>query len=187
MQLDTNQSPYASINQEGLVGEVTRLLPFNESNITSTYISWLNDPLVVRFSNQRFKHHSKESSFEYLASFQGTDNLFISIRSLSGEEAIGTMTVYKSKQHSTADIGILIGNKSIWGKGYGLDAWKTLSHWLINSCNVRKITAGTLSGNIGMKTIFERSGMKFDGARVGQEIVEGFPMDVIYYARFSNS
>ena len=184
MQLGTDQSPYASLPQEGLVGEVTRLLPFNESNITSTYISWLNDPFVVRFSNQRFKHHSKESSFEYLASFQGTDNLFISIHSLSGEEAIGTMTVYKSEQHSTADIGILIGDKSIWRKGYGLDAWKTLSNWLISSCNMRKLTAGTLSENIGMKTIFERSGMHIEGSRVAHELVEGMPMDVIYFARF---
>ena len=182
----TNQSPYAFLPQEGLVGELTRLLPFNESNITSSYISWLNDPLVVRFSNQRFKHHSKESCLEYLGSFQGTDNLFISISSLSGEQFIGTMTVYTVKQHSTADIGILIGNKNIWGKGYGLDALKTLINWLISNCNIRKITAGTLSENIGMKTIFERSGMYKEGSRISQELVEGMPMDLIYFARFRN-
>ncbi len=185
--MDTNQSPYAPLPQEGLVGEINRLLPFNESYITSIYTSWLNEPLVARFSNQRFKKQSKESSLEYLSSFQGTDNLFISINSLPEEDAIENMMVYVAKPQSTADTGILIGKNSIWRKGYGVDAWKTPSHWLINSCNVRKITAETLSGNIRMKTIFERSGMKFDGARVGKEIVEGFPMDVIYYARFSNS
>jgi ribosomal-protein-alanine N-acetyltransferase len=182
--LDTNQSLYALLPKEGLVGELTRLLPFKKSDITSAYISWLNDPLVVRFSNQRFKFHTKESSHGYLVSFQESDNLFISIRSLSGDEAVGTMTVYAVKQHGTADIGILIGNKSNWGKGYGLDAWKTLSDWLISTCNIRKITAGTLDKNIGMKKIFEHSGMHQEGSRIAQELVDGIPMDVIYFARF---
>ena len=94
------------------------------------------------------------------------------------------MTVYAVKQHGTADIGILIGNKSNWGKGYGLDAWKTLSDWLISTCNIRKITAGTLAKNIGMKKIFEHSGMHQEGSRIAQELVDGIPMEVIYFARF---
>jgi ribosomal-protein-alanine N-acetyltransferase len=169
---------------DGLAGDLTKLKLFNESNITSRYVSWLNDPVVVKFSNQRFKFHSKESSLDYLGSFKGTDNLFISIQRTSDEEAIGTMTVYQATHHGTADIGLLIGDRASWGNGLGLDAWNTISYWLKTRRNIRKITAGTLSGNVGMLKIFERSGMVKDGQRTAQELVDGEPMDVIYYARF---
>lgn len=160
---------------------------FEASDITDTYLTWLNDPLVVQFSNQRFRRHDAVSSRAYLASFEGTDNLFLSIQGLAGEGTIGTLTIYAAMPHSTADIGILIGDTRVWGKGYGLDAWTTASNWLIASCRVRKVTGGTLSGNVGMKTIFERSGMHMEGMRRAQELVEGVPMDVLYYARFRDA
>lgn len=160
---------------------------FEISDISEIYLMWLNDPMVVRFSNQRFRHHDAASSRAYLASFEGTDNLFLSIQGLKGEGTIGTMTVYAAMPHGTADMGILVGHTQIWGKGYSLDAWKTVSDWLITSCQMRKITGGTLSGNVGMKTIFERSGMHMEGMRRAQELVEGVPMDVLYYARFRDA
>jgi RimJ/RimL family protein N-acetyltransferase len=184
MKLNADKSLKANFPQDGLTGKLVKLKLFSESDITSAYISWLNDPIVVKFSNQRFKLHSKKSCLMYLESFSGTDNLLISIKSLSEDKAIGTMTAYFVIHHGTADIGILIGDTDYWGNGYGLDAWNTLSNWLIYGSNIRKITAGTLSGNIGMRKIFERSGMVKDGLRAAQELVDGVGMDVMYYARF---
>ena len=53
-------------------GSEIYLLPFENSDITSEYISWLNDPEVVRFSNQRFIRHTIKSSQIYLKSFKNT-------------------------------------------------------------------------------------------------------------------
>ena len=39
-----------------------RLDPFQQVDITEPYLSWLNDPEVTRFSNQRFRQHTAESS-----------------------------------------------------------------------------------------------------------------------------
>jgi [ribosomal protein S5]-alanine N-acetyltransferase len=181
------KSPNATFPSVGLVGEKTRLVRFDNSDITDKYLNWLNDPTVVRYSNQRFKHHSIESSRAYLASFENTDNLFLSIRRISGGNAIGTLTIYAAMPHGTADIGILIGATKEWGNGYGLDVWQTASNWLIEYCGMRKVTGGTLSCNEGMKKIFERSGMHLECTRRAQEIVEGIPMDTLYYARFRNA
>ena len=43
---------------------------------------------------------------------------------------IGTMTIYFSANHQTADIGIMIGNKAFWGKG-GEQAWQAVMDLLI--------------------------------------------------------
>jgi len=187
MRTATEQSPSLIFPTKGLVGSKTRLLRFNTDDISENYLGWMNDPIVLRYSNQRFKLHNATSSAAYLDSFKGTENLFISIKGLVEEESIGTLTVYVAIPHGTADIGIMIGDRRVWGKGYGLDAWKTVSDWLISTCLIRKVTGGTLSGNMGMKKIFERSGMHFEGMRRAQELVEGIPMDVLYYARFHDA
>jgi ribosomal-protein-alanine N-acetyltransferase len=170
-----------------LRGNKILLRPFTEFDIDDTYIGWLNDPDVFRFSNQRFIRHDRESSLRYLNSFEGTENLFINISLLSDNRSIGTLTAYVSSHHGTTDVGIMIGDKSTWGLGYGQDAWDTFANWLLVQKNIRKLTAGTLACNHGMIKLMKRSGMVLEAIRKAQEIVEESPVDILYYAKFNNT
>jgi [ribosomal protein S5]-alanine N-acetyltransferase len=166
-------------------GAKVRLQPFGEQDNTDAYLRWLNDPQVVRFSNQRFRRHDRVSSLRYLQSFPGTDNLFLSIRRKDTDQAIGTLTVYLAKPHATADVGIMIGDRAVWGQGYGQDAWSAVVQWLLQSGGIRKLTAGTLACNVSMLKLMERSGMHLEAVRKQQEIVDGKAEDVLYFARFA--
>jgi len=157
---------------------------FDESCLSVEYLSWLNDPLVMRFSNQRFRTHTAESARAYARSFAGSPNLFLTIRLADGGQLIGTMTAYVAEPHRTADMGLLIGNRAYWGQGYGLEAWTTLMTFLFTARGMRKVTAGTSKPNVGMKLIMERSGMHLEAVRSRQEIVEAVEEDVLYFARF---
>lgn len=167
-----------------LSGDKVLLKSFSVSDINDAYIGWLNDPNVVKFSNQRFLKHDRESCLRYQASFEGTGNLFMSVRRLSDDSLIGTLTAYVARHHGTVDVGILIGDKSVWGQGYGQDAWDTLTNWLLGREDIRKLTAGALACNFGMIKLMERSGMILEAVRKAQEIVEGRPEDILYYAKF---
>lgn len=167
-----------------LRGDKVLLRPFMVSDIDDLYIGWLNDPDVVQFSNQRFLKADRDSCLRYLALFEGTENLFISVRSLSDNRPVGTMTAYVSSHHGTVDVGIMIGDKSVWGLGYGQDAWDTLTNWFLAREYIRKLTAGTLACNYGMVKVLERSGMSMEAVRKKQEIVNGKPVDILYYAKF---
>lgn len=171
-----------------LVGRKVRLRPFGPGDITDAYVGWLNDSRVTRFSNQRFRTHTRASCEAYLAGFEGTPNLFVSIRDLASGEAIGTMTAYRNLDHGTCDVGIMVGNRSYWGGGYGQDAWNLLTSWLLDpeGGGVRKLTAGTLVLNGAMVTLMERSGMTREAVRRDHEIVEGEPVDIVLYARFAD-
>lgn len=168
-----------------LRGSQILLKPFLATDINDIYVSWLNNKNVMKFSNQRFFVHDNFSCMRYQASFKGSDNLFLGIHSLSEDRLIGTMTAYISRNHGTADVGIMIGDRSLWGMGYGLDAWVTMIDWLLGSKGIRKLTAGTLACNLGMIKVMEQSGMTLEGARKSQEIIEGHPVDVLYYAKFN--
>jgi len=173
-------------DQFKLVGERIELRSFTTDHVTRDYIGWLNDPLVTRYSNQRFKHHDTDSCLSYLKSFVGTDNIFLAMHLRDSGHFIGTMTAYLAVPHAVIDLGILIGDRSAWGQGLGLEAWQLLMGYMLEVKKVRKITGGTLSCNLGMISIMKKSGMQPDGVRTRQELVEGVAHDIVYFARFNH-
>ena len=128
-----------------------RLLPPSHStaNTIQTMVNWLNDPDVVRYSEQRHEKHDAESQQHYITE---TD-LFreIHVRDYPDGEGnrkfIGTITASIDKNNSVADIGILIGAKEEWGKGYGTEAWTAFCEHLLGH-GIRKVEAGCMSFNI---------------------------------------
>jgi ribosomal-protein-alanine N-acetyltransferase len=168
------------LEQDGI-----RLRKFTTKDITTEFVSWLNDPQVMQYSNQRFITHTYESCFEYLQSFTGTDNLYLAIEGADSRRLYGSITAYRQTHHGTADIGIMIGNRQVWGKGYGHKAWSQLMTYLIEQCRVRKVTGGTLSCNLAMRRIMEKSGMSLEAIRAEQEIIEGLAVDMLYFCKFS--
>ena len=170
-----------------LEGRKVRLRQFGVVDISDSYLDWLNDPEVVRYSNQRLRKHDKASSEQYLASFADTNNLFVAIEDKVSSQLLGTMTAYVSSHHGTVDVGLMVGERSAWGCGFGQDAWNTLCNWLLGAeVGLRKLTAGAARPNVAMVRIMERSGMQLEAVRRAQEIIEGEPVDLVYYARFAS-
>lgn len=162
------------------------LLPFAERHLTDRYVSWLNDPEVVRFSEQRHSRHSVESSGAYAASFSGSSNSFIAMETeLHGH--IGNMTVTRDLPNRTADLAIMIGHRPAWGQGYAAEAWSAIMRHLLQSEKLRKVTAGTMAENHAMLKLMRRTGMKIEGHRSRQFVLDGREVDLVLAAAFSIS
>jgi RimJ/RimL family protein N-acetyltransferase len=164
-----------------LSGAVVELRSFAPEHLTESYLGWLRDPQLMRFSNQRFRPHTMDSCRAYLDSFAGTNNLFMAIHHEG--TFVGTITAYRSAEHGTANIGLLIG-AGAQGKGLGKDAWTTLLAHLL-ATGTRKVTGGTLRVNLAMVRIMQGCGMQPDGVRVGQELVDGVAHDILHFAKFT--
>ena len=167
-----------------LAGARVLVRPFAAEDISVTYLAWLRDPAVVCFSNQRFRVHTLESCRFYLATFTDSSNHFLAICDQKSGTMLGTLTVYCSTPHGTADIGIMIGERNVWGKGIGAEAFCLVLSALKASGAIRKVTAGTLAVNKGMVRIMEKAGMRHEATRRAQELFDGAPADVVYYATF---
>lgn len=167
-----------------LSGRRVVLRPMRPSDITPTHLGWLNDAEVVRHSNQRFVQHTLQSCQVYLYGFGGSPNHYLSVRLADGDRAIGTLTAYVNPRHGTADIGILMGERSAWGQGLGLEAFGLLADWLALQPGMRKLSCGTLSCNTAMLKIAQRAGFTREAVRQAQELVDGVPADIVYFARF---
>ena len=165
-------------------GRLVKIELFKLENITDTYLDWLNDTVTMQYSNQRFHRHTQHTSLAYLGSFDCTENLFLAVFLKSNEKYVGTMSAYISSAHETADIGVMIGDKSSWGLGVGGDAWATLLSFLLNTVRLRKVTGGAVASNRGMVKIMSNSGMTPDGVRVAQELINGKASDIVHFAKY---
>lgn len=140
----------------------------------------------MRYSEQRHIRHTPESSRLYLKSFEGTSNYFWAIEEVkTGLGHIGNMNAYVDKRNLVADLGILIGDNKARLKGYGLEAWLGVIHFLFRKKWMRKVTAGTLSIKIPMLKLMESARMIDDGLRARHYLLDGMEVDVVSKALFS--
>jgi RimJ/RimL family protein N-acetyltransferase len=161
------------------------ILPFNENHLHQKYVGWLNDPELMRYSEQRHKTHDLENCRTYWKSFEGTPNYFWAIEELKfGLGHIGNITAYVDEKNLLADVGILIGERKAHNKHYGLEAWLGVCNYLFESVNIRKLTAGTLSLNEPMLKIMKRAHMIEDGIRKKHFLVDNQEVDIIHKAIF---
>jgi RimJ/RimL family protein N-acetyltransferase len=98
---------------------------------------------------------------------------------------IGSITAYVDVNNRVADIGILIGDKSCWGGGYGSEAFSAVVGWLFTSRNMRKVTAGTMAVNAGMLGIMRKVGMREEGRRERYYLIDGNEIDMVCGALFA--
>ena len=163
-----------------------RLVPFGPEHITEAYVSWLNDPETVRFSEQRHRRHSIESCAAFISSFVCGPSLLWAIEISSNACHIGNITVTLDLNNRLADIGILIGAQNARGKGYGRQAWGAVVEHLTARSDLRKVTGGCLEFNTAMVKIMRDCGMVEDGYRKDLYLFEGAPSSLLYFSKPGN-
>ena len=62
-----------------------------------------------------------------------------------------------------ATVGIMIGNKDYWNKGYGTDAMRVLIKFIFENMNIRKIKLNVFSFNLRAQKCYEKCGFKVEG------------------------
>lgn len=162
------------------------LVAFADEHRTKRYVGWLNDPEVVRYSEQRHRRHTLSSCREFVGSFVGgPSHLWAIIEKQRGLGHIGNINSAVDEPNRTADVAILIGEKKAWGQGLGAEAWTAVVDYLLGPGGMRKVTAGAMAENKAMLKIMEKAGMAEEGRRRGQFVLDGREVDAILTARFA--
>ena len=115
--------------------------------------------MVVKYSEQRHKFHTKSTCSLYFKSFNKSDNILLAIVIKESKLHIGNLSITIDSNNKRADIALLIGQKEYWGYGYGLEAFKSTVNWLFSTEKIRMITAGTMEKNLPMLKIMKETGL----------------------------
>ena len=85
------------------------------------------------------------------------------IETLKGEH-IGNCTYYGiDETKGEAELGIMIGNRNYWDKGYGADAVATLVNHIFQQTNLNRIHLKTLDWNTRAQRCFQKCGFTHCG------------------------
>jgi RimJ/RimL family protein N-acetyltransferase len=80
------------------------------------------------------------------------------IETMDGEH-IGNCTYYDiSRRRGEAELGIMIGNRSYWDKGYGVDAVTNLVNYIFQRTKLNRIYLKTLVSNKRAQRCFAKCG-----------------------------
>ena len=91
---------------------------------------------------------------------------------------IGLDAIYWT--HRDAFVGIGIGDKEDWGKGYGTDAMRILLRYAFTELNLRRVTLDVFEYNPRGIRSYEKAGFVIEG-RVREAVMrEGRRWDMVY-------
>lgn len=148
-----------------LVGKRLYLRPLLKSDITERYLSWLNDAEVTRYIETGLFPVTKKDLEEFYKKIKvsKTDIMF-AIIDKKHDLHIGNIKLGGINWvHRFADLGIMIGDKAYWGRGYGEEACRLLLGYAFNRLNLNKVTLGTYATNLAALKTFKKVGFKIEG------------------------
>ncbi len=150
-------------------------------DVNQEYYVWMNDKEVTRYLESRYKPYSMNSLKEYVTSVEkDSSQIFFAIILKLTNKHIGNIKIASINWFDRyADIGVMIGDKTCWGKGYATEAIKLVCDFAFKTVNLHKLTAGIYEPNIGSKKAFENAGFAVEGVKKSHHYVEGKYVDAI--------
>lgn len=135
------------------------------TDVTENYVSWLNNPEINKYLEARHSYHTFDSCQAFVAEMLRDNNQHLfGIFLKSNNSHIGNIKLgFIDSNYHTGQIGLLIGEKDQWGKGFATEAIKELTSWGFKSLSLQKIEAGCYDNNIGSLRAFLKVGYQVEG------------------------
>tara|TARA_B100001093_G_C26679697_1_gene949875 strand:- start:290 stop:775 length:486 start_codon:yes stop_codon:yes gene_type:complete len=145
------------------LGEIV-INKLNISDVSETYLSWLNDPEVGKFTIFGKNKWTLQKLNQYVMDSLNNPNeiLFgVFIRNKKNKIHIGNVRIHDIDfQNKIGYIGIIIGDKRFWNKGFASEAIKQASKKAFKNIGLKKLIAGVEINNSSSIKIFENNGFK---------------------------
>ena len=104
--------------------------------------TWMNDGEVTRFLNARYPMSLAAEEVwlrELVTKRMSHEHVTFAIETKDGRHIGNTDLMDVSAENRCATLGIMIGDKAYWSKGYGTDAMRTLLRFGFEEMNLHRI------------------------------------------------
>jgi len=131
------------------------------------YLAWMNDPAVMRYMESRFRSHSREDLENFIANANAAENTLLLGMFLKdgGGRHVGNIKIEIDRPHRRAELGLMIGEPSAWGRGLGTEAINAITNHAFTVLGLHKVTAGCYADNVGSIRAFVKAGFTQEGVR----------------------
>lgn len=168
-------------------GEHIFLREVRREDVNEDYYHWMNDNEITRYTESRFYPYSMNQLQEYVVSLDGKrESVFLAIIEKSSGQHIGNIKLGNIDWlHRRADVGVIIGAKNCWGKGYASEAIVLLSEYAFRKLNLHKLWAGCYANNTGSIKAFKKAGFHEEAVQRKHYYYDGDYIDLVLLGKFS--
>ena len=154
--MDYNTAPEKEIS-----GGKVILRPLEKKDLVRS-LQWLTDPFVNKYLSQNFRDltgEQEEKWFDYIQCSQ-QDMVFAILDRETGLH-IGNCALDKiDKKKGSCGLGIVIGDKEYWDKGYGTDSVKALVDFALMDLRLFRIRLNVYTYNHRAINTYNKCGFK---------------------------
>jgi RimJ/RimL family protein N-acetyltransferase len=144
-----------------LIGERVDLVAAERSYVP-LYNKWVNDPEVTQWLKVD-PPLSLEMEHNWVDGVCREGRMVFTILTKEGKP-IGNLGMEEiSWKHRRASMGIMIGEKEYWGKGYGSDAIITLLRYAFEELGMRRVDLFTDLDNVRARRTYQKCGFREEG------------------------
>ena len=166
-----------------IYGERVRLRHVERDDLPH-FVEWLNDPEVTRGLSMRIPLSSDEEESWYAQVLQSPNEerpLCIDARHEGGWQLIGNSNFFTIDwRNRNAEIGIFIGDRAYWDKGYGTEVVKLLLQHGFTTLNLHRIFLRVFSDNQRAIRVYEKIGFVHEGRQREAEYHGGHYHDLLF-------
>lgn len=166
-----------------IIGEQVRLRAIEREDLPR-FVQWLNDP-EVRDNLELYQPLSmpqEERWFEEILK-RHTDEqpLCIEIQFGGSWQLIGNISFFNlDRREQSTEVGIFIGEKKFWGKGYGTDAMMLMINHGFMDLNLNRIFLRVFETNPRGIRSYEKAGFSHEGQMRQARYQKGRFVDVLF-------
>lgn len=156
-------------------GERLQLRRLRAEDVGPAYVGWMNDAETVRYTESRHQRHTLDSIREFVAACQASSDVHLwGIFERAGGAHVGNIKLGPiDGAHRRASIGLIIGERSRWGRGYATEAIGIVVRLAFGELGLHKLTAGVIAGNEASLKAFRNNGFLVEGVRSKHTLVDG--------------
>lgn len=157
-----------------LKGTQVYLRAITLSDATEEYVQWVNDPEVTKGLATGVYPSGIENLKSYITGVINDPNaIMFAVCDLEGVH-IGNIKLDRFDHIAkTAELGLMIGNKSYWGKGIGSEMCRLILEYAFKELNLRKVSLTVFSNNPAAIKLYQKLGFEIEGTLKQHVFAEG--------------
>lgn len=159
-----------------LESERLLLRTLQPADSSERYLGWLNDPEVQKYTRRRGRTSSRQDVIDFIDYTLKSADFHFAIFLKDMGLHIGNASLNSVDEiNKNAEVSIMIGDKAVWGNGYGSEAINILTGFAFKDLKLHRVWAESCNpGFIALmrKLKWRQEGVRRDAVCVGDKYLD---------------
>lgn len=168
-----------------LTGQLVNLTAIDPEEIGKMFMQWQRNSEYERLidSDASEMHSSKANKAWLEKEIEGAEGkqFWFAIRAAQDQRLLGEVDLFVNQWNMRdAFVGIGLGERDFWGKGYGTEAMQLILRYAFTELNLHRVSLTVFEYNSRAIRSYEKAGFQHEGRMRGALLREGRRWDTLF-------